>query len=80
MDVATYALLDSRATHLFISESFVKHVEILPENMGVGLRVTVHSGEEMLTINWMKNMEFLLQKNIVQATLLCCRCPSSTSF
>lgn len=37
--VATYALLDSRATHSFISETFVKKLRILPENMELGLEL-----------------------------------------
>ncbi|XP_073019493.1 uncharacterized protein [Primulina eburnea] len=41
--VATYALLDSGATHYFISETFIKRLNIIPEDMGLGFKVSIPS-------------------------------------
>ncbi|KAG6523882.1 hypothetical protein ZIOFF_013769 [Zingiber officinale] len=43
--VATYALLNSGATHSFISKVFVKRLGILPEDKGIGFKATGPSGE-----------------------------------
>ncbi|XP_073313518.1 uncharacterized protein [Primulina huaijiensis] len=69
-DVATYALLDSRATHSFISESFVKRLGVLSEIMESRFRVTVPSGEQMLSTSMVKDVELRLQKDIVRADLI----------
>ncbi|XP_073304535.1 uncharacterized protein [Primulina huaijiensis] len=68
--VATYALLDSRATHSFISEYFVKRLGIIPEAMDLGFRVSIPSEDQMLTSQIVKRLELLLQKNAVQAYLI----------
>ncbi|XP_075475607.1 uncharacterized protein LOC142507056 [Primulina tabacum] len=47
--IATYALLNSGATHSFISKSFVKKLGILPVAVESGFRVTVPSGEHMVS-------------------------------
>ncbi|XP_075478860.1 uncharacterized protein LOC142519718 [Primulina tabacum] len=40
--VATYALRDSGATYLFISETFVRRLEIIPEDMDLDLEFRFH--------------------------------------
>ncbi|XP_073304523.1 uncharacterized protein [Primulina huaijiensis] len=70
MGVATYALLDSGATHSFMSESFVKRLEILPEEVELGFRVTVPSGEHMISTSMVKDAELKLKKNVVRADLI----------
>ncbi|XP_075494680.1 uncharacterized protein LOC142532249 [Primulina tabacum] len=65
--IATYALLDSEATHSFISESFVKKLRILPVDIESRFRITVPSGEHMVSSSVVKNVELKLQKNIIRA-------------
>ncbi|XP_073298524.1 uncharacterized protein [Primulina huaijiensis] len=69
LDVATYALLDSRATHSFISETFVKRLNIIPEDMGLRFKISIFSGDQMITSSIVKNMELQLQKDVVRADL-----------
>ncbi|XP_075500048.1 uncharacterized protein LOC142538619 [Primulina tabacum] len=68
--IATYALLDSGATHSFISESFVKKFGILPVDVKSGIRVTVPSGEHMISRSLVKYVELKLQKNVIRADLI----------
>ncbi|XP_075507654.1 uncharacterized protein LOC142544496 [Primulina tabacum] len=68
--VAVYALLDLGATHSFISETFVKQLKILPEDLDLGFRVSILSGDEMVTTSIMRNQELRLQKNVIQADLI----------
>ncbi|XP_042411638.1 uncharacterized protein LOC122001116 [Zingiber officinale] len=58
--IGTYALLDSGATHSFISETFLKRLGILPEDVDVGFRVIVPSGEQMLSTKMVKDIELRL--------------------
>ncbi|XP_042386891.1 uncharacterized protein LOC121978641 [Zingiber officinale] len=78
--VATYALLDSGATHSFIFETFVKRLEILPEDKGIVFRVTGPSGEQMLSTKMAKDMELRQQEQVVQADLIVLQCMSSILF
>ncbi|XP_075500152.1 uncharacterized protein LOC142538740 [Primulina tabacum] len=66
-DIDTYALLDSGATHSFIFESFVKRLKILPKNVESGFKVTVPSGEHMVSKSLVKDVEFKLQIIVVRA-------------
>ncbi|XP_075478856.1 uncharacterized protein LOC142519712 [Primulina tabacum] len=68
--IATYALLDSGATHSFISETFVKRLNIIPEDIGLGFKVSIPSGEQMVTSSIVKNLELCLQKDVVRAHLI----------
>ncbi|XP_075521462.1 uncharacterized protein LOC142554681 [Primulina tabacum] len=63
--IATYALLDSGATHYFIYESFVKKLGILQVDVESGFRVTVPSDEHMASSSMVKDVELKLQKNII---------------
>ncbi|XP_075478898.1 uncharacterized protein LOC142519753 [Primulina tabacum] len=68
--VSTYALLDSGATHPFISETFVKRLRIVPEAMDLDFKVSILSGDQMFTSTIVKNVELQLQKNVVQTDLI----------
>ncbi|XP_075478899.1 uncharacterized protein LOC142519754 [Primulina tabacum] len=68
--IATYALLDSGATHSFISESFMKQLGTLPVDVESGFRVTVLYGEQMVSSIMVKDVELKLQKNIIRAELI----------
>ncbi|XP_073030740.1 uncharacterized protein [Primulina eburnea] len=70
LGIATYALLDSRATHSFISETFIKRLKITPQDMGLGFKVSIPSGDQMLTSKIVKDLELRLFKNVVQADLI----------
>ncbi|XP_073277662.1 uncharacterized protein [Primulina huaijiensis] len=68
--VTTYVLLDSGATHLFISESFVKRLGIIPEALDLGFKVSIPSDDQMFTSRIIKRLELRLQKNTVHADLI----------
>ncbi|XP_075489563.1 uncharacterized protein LOC142528403 [Primulina tabacum] len=68
--IATYALLDSGATHSFIYELFVKQLRILPVNVVSGFRVTMPSGEYMVSTSMFKDVELKLKKNVKWADLI----------
>ncbi|XP_073138668.1 uncharacterized protein [Henckelia pumila] len=68
--VATRALLDSGATHSFISEAFTRKRSIECEELFGGFIVTIPSGEELSTRNMVKNLELLLQGQSVSADLI----------
>ncbi|XP_073153812.1 uncharacterized protein [Henckelia pumila] len=68
--VATRALLDSGATHSFISEAFTCKRNIEYEELLGGFTVTIPSGEEFSTRNMVKNLELLLQGQSVSADLI----------
>ncbi|XP_073137293.1 uncharacterized protein [Henckelia pumila] len=68
--VATRALLDSGATHSFISETFTRKRNIEYEELLGGFTVTIPSGEELSTRNIVKNLELLLQGQPVSVDLI----------
>ncbi|XP_073119658.1 uncharacterized protein [Henckelia pumila] len=68
--VATRALLDSGATHSFISEDFTRKRGIECEELFGVFTVTIPSGEELFTRNIVKNLELLLQGQSVSADLI----------
>ncbi|XP_073298323.1 uncharacterized protein [Primulina huaijiensis] len=70
LSVATYALLDSRATHSFIYETFFKRLNIIPEDMRLGFKVSIPSGDHMVTSSIVKNLELRLQKDMVRTNLI----------
>ncbi|XP_075483703.1 uncharacterized protein LOC142523859 [Primulina tabacum] len=73
--VAIYALLDFRATHSFIPETFVKRQGNIPEAMDFGFRVSIPSGDQMFTSSMARNLELHFQKNVVQADLIVLQMP-----
>ncbi|XP_073049486.1 uncharacterized protein [Primulina eburnea] len=70
LDVATHSLLDSGATHLFISESFVKRLGIIPVAMDSVFRVSIPSGDQMFASQIVKRLELRLQKYMVHPDLI----------
>ncbi|XP_073304095.1 uncharacterized protein [Primulina huaijiensis] len=68
--VTTYTLLDSGAMHYFIYECFVKRLGILPMDVESGFRVTMPSGEHMVSTSMVKDVELKLQRNVVRANLI----------
>ncbi|XP_073120118.1 uncharacterized protein [Henckelia pumila] len=68
--VATRALLDSGATHSFISEAFTHKRGIECEELFGGFTVTIPSGEELSTRNIVKNLELLLQGQPVSSDMI----------
>ncbi|XP_073121295.1 uncharacterized protein [Henckelia pumila] len=68
--VATRALLDSGATHSFISEAFTRKRSIECEDLIGGFIVTIPSGEELSTRRMVRNLELLLQGQPVVADLI----------
>ncbi|XP_073152911.1 uncharacterized protein [Henckelia pumila] len=68
--VATRGLLDSGATHSFISEAFTRKQSIDCEDLIGGFTVTIPSGEELSTRRMVRNLELLLQGQSVVADLI----------
>ncbi|XP_073133930.1 uncharacterized protein [Henckelia pumila] len=68
--VATKTLLDSGATHSFISEAFVLKWGIQREELLVGFSVIIPSGEELTTKILVRSLELLLQGRTVVADLI----------
>ncbi|XP_073133707.1 uncharacterized protein [Henckelia pumila] len=68
--VATRALLDSGATHSFISESFALERGIQSEELEVGFSVTIPSGEELSSRSLVRDLVLLLQGQSVVADLI----------
>ncbi|XP_073137003.1 uncharacterized protein [Henckelia pumila] len=68
--VTTRALLDSGATHSFISEAFTRKRSIECEDLIGGFTVTIPSGEELSTRRMVRNLELLLQGQSVVADLI----------
>ncbi|XP_073133890.1 uncharacterized protein [Henckelia pumila] len=68
--VATRALLDSGATHSFISEAFTRKRSIEYEELLGVFTVTIPSGEELSTRNIVRNLELLLQGKSMSADLI----------
>ncbi|XP_073017876.1 uncharacterized protein [Primulina eburnea] len=64
--VATHPLLDSGATHLFISESFMKRIGIIPVAMDSGFRVPIPSGNQLFTPWIVRGLEPRLQQKAVK--------------
>ncbi|XP_073137647.1 uncharacterized protein [Henckelia pumila] len=68
--VATFALLDSGATHSFISQSFIERVGIVPEVSSSGYDITVPSGEVLFTTSVISGLELEFEGYVVRADLV----------
>ncbi|KAG6492615.1 hypothetical protein ZIOFF_047580 [Zingiber officinale] len=74
---ATKALLDSGATHSFISDIFVSYLDIKPARLDVSYSVIIPSGEELLTTCVVRDLGLELQGHTVQANLIVLPMPES---
>ncbi|XP_073019881.1 uncharacterized protein [Primulina eburnea] len=66
----TTLITDSGATHSFISETFVKRLNITPQVMDLGFKVSIPTGDQMLTSKIVKNLELRLFKDVIRADLI----------
>ncbi|KZV38734.1 hypothetical protein F511_22091 [Dorcoceras hygrometricum] len=66
--VTTLALLDSGATHSFISSAFTQRMGIIPESMGVALAVKVPSGEELTMTSVVQGLTMMFQDHVAPSS------------
>ncbi|XP_073121734.1 uncharacterized protein [Henckelia pumila] len=67
---STYALLDSRATHSFISLEFIRRMGIRPEVAEIGYDVTMPSGQILSTTSICRDLEMDLQGHTIRIDLV----------
>ncbi|KZV50535.1 hypothetical protein F511_35199 [Dorcoceras hygrometricum] len=65
LGVTTLALLDSGATHSFVSSTFTQRMGIIPESLGAALSVMVPSGEELTTISVVQGLTMTFHDHAV---------------
>ncbi|XP_073056961.1 uncharacterized protein [Primulina eburnea] len=75
--LSTKALIDSRATHSFISETFANHLDIKSIGLDVNYSVTVPSGKELVATSVVKDIDLELQGHLVYADLIILPMPES---
>ncbi|XP_073030732.1 uncharacterized protein [Primulina eburnea] len=68
--LTTKALIDSGATHSFISETFANHLDIKSIGLDVNYSVTIPSGEELLATSVIRDVDLELQGHLVYADLI----------
>ncbi|XP_073131937.1 uncharacterized protein [Henckelia pumila] len=68
--VATFALLDSGATHSFISQSFIKRAGIVPRASSSGYDITMPSDEVISTTSIISGLELEFEGYVVRADLV----------
>ncbi|XP_073066005.1 uncharacterized protein [Primulina eburnea] len=68
--LATKALIDSRATHSFISETFASHLDVKSIGVDVSYSLTVPSGEELSATSVVRDIDLELQGHLVYADLI----------
>ncbi|XP_073313524.1 uncharacterized protein [Primulina huaijiensis] len=54
----------------FISKTLVKGQKLIPENLELDFKVSITSGDQMVTSSIVKNLELRLQKEVVQEDLI----------
>ncbi|XP_073130820.1 uncharacterized protein [Henckelia pumila] len=67
---STFALLDSGATHSFISRDFIRRIGITPEVVDCGYDVTMPSGQTITTTSVIRDLELELQGHSIRADLV----------
>ncbi|XP_073035184.1 uncharacterized protein [Primulina eburnea] len=68
--VSAKALIDSGATHLFISKSFASHLDVESIGLDVNYSVTIPSGEELSDTNVIRDIDLELHDHLVYADLI----------
>ncbi|XP_073064052.1 uncharacterized protein [Primulina eburnea] len=68
--VATKVLIDSGATHSFISEKFANHLDIKFIGLNVNYSVTVPLGEELSATSVVRDIDLKLKGYLVYADLI----------
>ncbi|KAG6531836.1 hypothetical protein ZIOFF_005663 [Zingiber officinale] len=66
-NIPAHALIDSGATHSFISEAYLTKLCIIPERMVAGYSVLLPSGEELHSNRMVKNCQMMMQNHMVGA-------------
>ncbi|XP_073121437.1 uncharacterized protein [Henckelia pumila] len=66
----TFALLDLRATHSFISLEFIRRIGITPEIADMGYDVTMPSGQILTTTSIFRGLEIELQGHSIREDLV----------
>ncbi|XP_042409459.1 uncharacterized protein LOC121998551 [Zingiber officinale] len=64
-NVPAHALIDSGATHSFISEAYLTKLGIIPERMVAGYSVLLPLGEELHSNRMVKNCQMMMQNHMV---------------
>ncbi|XP_073291012.1 uncharacterized protein [Primulina huaijiensis] len=67
---STNALIDSGATHSFISETFANSIEVKTIGLDVAYSVVIPSGEEMAATSVVRDIDLEIHGNIVYADLI----------
>ncbi|XP_075494738.1 uncharacterized protein LOC142532303 [Primulina tabacum] len=67
---STNALIDSGATHSFISETFAYSIEVKTIGLDVAYSVVIPSGEEMAATSVVRDIDLELHGNLVYADLI----------
>ncbi|XP_073289767.1 uncharacterized protein [Primulina huaijiensis] len=67
---STNALIDSGATHSFISETFANSIEVKTIGLDVAYSVVIPSGEEMAVTSVVRYIDLELHGNLVYADLI----------
>ncbi|XP_073308340.1 uncharacterized protein [Primulina huaijiensis] len=68
--LVTNALLDSGATHSFISDDFVRFLDVNPTKLDVSYTMIVQSGEKLSTSNVVRDLSLELHDHTVYADLI----------
>ncbi|XP_042396438.1 uncharacterized protein LOC121986538 [Zingiber officinale] len=69
-NIPAHALIDSGATHSFISEVYLTKLGIIPERMVAGYSVLLPSGEELHSNRMVKNYQMMMQNHMVGARFI----------
>ncbi|KAG6490017.1 hypothetical protein ZIOFF_051299 [Zingiber officinale] len=67
-NIPARVLIDSGATHSFISEAYLTKLGVIPERMVAGYSVSLPSGEELHSNRMVKNCQMMMQDHMVGAS------------
>jgi len=70
LGLVTYVLIDSGATHSFISKTLVESLGIKPETLAVGYLIVVPSGEYMESTSLVKQCPIQIEDRSLEADLI----------